>query len=558
MLVVHPKNSSEIAATPKKYVFLPLVFLLAMLSAWIIIDAVLPLYGFLFPSAQIVPLSHYVLIPSRVLFPGFKLTPALYSTASNVSLPTLSLSWKETALLLSAFLFLFFCYILALRYLPQKISLRYVVGSASLLGIICVLIPVVTSPDLFSYIMYARMWTLYHLNPLATAPFVVAKDPVYKFLYWKDQPSVYGPTWIALSGLLQILANVTGTRNTIPVMVLALRLLGLLSHLWSILLVWSLGGHLQRLNGAYNPRKRMLATLAFAWNPLLLFEASVNAHNDTIMLLFLLLSLWFLVWDTSLLSYAGVALMFALATCLKFNVALLLPGLLIFLWLQLRRWQKVSVVLLVYLVTVVALYAPFWDHGAILNVLSLNPGTYRNINTIPDFLGQFFNAVMHLLGYPLAPAIGSQAERVTHTFSVGLFVLAYGVLCWQALFTRHRLHSSLQLVRWMATTWFFYCLLGAPWFWPWYAVTFFGLFALVETVSMEQTSSWNFVINAPVVRILAFSLLSSYCLVAWGVYNSFVPILPTFRWAYFRGLWIWLPIFLTLFPHSKQSEKSEA
>ncbi|GAC1392081.1 MAG: hypothetical protein NVS4B11_07670 [Ktedonobacteraceae bacterium] len=419
------------------------------------------------------------------------------------------------------------------------------------------LIPVVTSPDLFSYIMYARMWTLYHLNPLATVPRTVAKDPVYSYLYWKDQPSAYGPTWIVLSSLLQWFTNLVFKTKNITALVLSLRLLGLAAHLWSVLLVWFIGGQLQRLNGKDNPSLRVLATLAFAWNPLLLFEACVNAHNDTVMLLFILLGLWFLLRQSSLLSYACAALMLALATCLKVNVVLLIPGLLIFLWLQPRRWQALGAVLFVYLATTIALYAPFWEHGAILKLLNVNPGTYRNINTLSDFLGQFYNGVKHLLGYPLAAEIGSRAEHVTHTLSLDLFALTYAILCWQALFTRHRLHSVLQLVQWMAIAWFLYCLLGAPWFWPWYAVTFFGLFALVEASVTEQEPSWN-IVNSPLIaRVFAFSLLSVYCFVAWGVYNSFVPVLPGFRWAYLRGLWIWLPVLLLLLLWFKKRRRRE-
>ncbi|GAC1399516.1 MAG: hypothetical protein NVSMB49_09950 [Ktedonobacteraceae bacterium] len=449
-------------------------------------------------------------------------------------------------MLVGSFFLLFFCYLFALKYLPQRVSIRYIVLSTCLLGSICVLNAVVTSPDLFSYIMYARMWTLYHLNPLATPPFVVPKDVVYQYLYWKDQPSAYGPTWLLLSSLLQWTTTLVFKTSTIPAMIISLRLLGLGAHLWSTLLVWSIGGSLQRLNGVDRSHIRVLATLAFAWNPLLLFEACVNAHNDTVMLLLILLGLWLLVRQTSILSFVCIALLFALATCLKANAALLVPGLLIFLWLQPRYRHTVGIVLLVYLGTVLALYAPFWQDGAILKLLSTNPGTYRNINTLPDFIGQWCNVVWHLFGYPLPPEIGSPAEHVTHLVSQVIFALAYAYLCWQALFTHRRLHTPLCLVRWLTSAWFLYCLLGSPWFWPWYAVTFFGLFALVESSATERTPAWNMAENTLAFRVFAFVLLSAYCFAVSGVHESFVPLLPGFRWAYLRGLWIWLPVLLLL------------
>lgn len=525
MLVAQSKHETKTFAG--KYTILPVTFLLAI--AWVVVGVVLPLHSLLFPSAQLISFGQPLI-------------------DQHLPSPTPAESWSAVAILVTVFLLLFLCYMLAL-YLPHRTSLRYILIAAGVFGAICVTFPVVTSPDLFSYIAYARMETVYHLNPLATSPFAITSDPVYHLLYWKDQPSAYGPTWVLLSGLLQEIANATG--KNITVMVLLLRLLGLTAHLWSVALVWSIAGQLQRVHGKENEYSRLLATLAFAWNPLLLFEACVNAHNDTVMLLLLLLSLWLLVRSNSLFSYACVACMLALATCLKVNAALLVPGLLIYLWLQPRRWQNLVVALSVYLATVVALYAPFWDHGAILQLLNVNPGTYRNINTLPDFFGQLYNSLGHLFGLPLAPDAGSGAERVTHTLGEVLFVLAYVFLCLQALFPRHRLQTPVQLIRWMALAWFLYCLMGAPWFWPWYAVTFFGLFALVEaSATTGQQTSWSIA-----TRVFAFSLLSVYCFFPWGVYSSFVPFLAGFRWVYLRGLWVWLPVLLLLVWYSKSSHK---
>ena len=42
------------------------------------------------------------------------------------------------------------------------------------------------------------------------------------------------------------------------------------------------------------------------------------------------------------------------------------------------------------------------------------------------------------------------------------------------------------------------------------------------------------------VRLLAFSMLSLYCFIAWGPRYSFVPGLPGFLWSYFGGLWVWV------------------
>src|SRR2546423_13812694 len=114
-------------------------------------------------------------------------------------------------------------------------------------------------------------------------------------------------------------------------MLLALRLFGLAMHLGSTLLIWLISGHLQLRSGFITPEKRLRATLAFAWNPLLLLEACFNAHVDVTILFFVLLAIWFLVrnWQTTTRRGGAqrvmvqAAAMLAIATCLKLNVVLL-------------------------------------------------------------------------------------------------------------------------------------------------------------------------------------------------------------------------------------------
>src|SRR5206468_2004402 len=104
----------------------------------------------------------------------------------------------------------------------------------------------------------------------------------------------YGPIWAIITCALQWMTSIFGTQNLAP-MVLALRLFGVSAHLCSTLLVWSIAGHLLRAQNQPSSPLRIQATLAFAWNPLLLFEACVNAHNDTVVFLFVLLAIWLLV-----------------------------------------------------------------------------------------------------------------------------------------------------------------------------------------------------------------------------------------------------------------------
>ncbi len=543
---------------------LPFALLVATECVFLLLAAALPLYGLWFHTSLSTQFGQWVLLPARLLFPGWQLNPMLFRLA-GVQPPPIGLSWQATALLGGIFALLLPIYLLALRFLPQHISLRYIVASALLLGLTCAFIPMVTSPDVFSYIIYARMGAIYHLNPLTALPTAIPHDPAYPQLYWTDQPSAYGPTWAMITCALQWLLASIGLTTLAP-MVLALRLLGLAAHICSVLLVWSISRLMLTAQGKDAPQRqsrRILATLAFAWNPLLIFEACVNAHNDTIVLLFVLLALWVLVRPLSSAhttrSYLVVALLLALATCLKVNVALLMPALLLYLWTQPQRLLMIGATLGTYIATIALLYAPFWQHGALLAVLHTNPGTARAINTLPDFLSHLYNSLAQLLGAPAAADVGSPAETFARLLSMALFVLAYALLCWYTIARQRGIHSPIQLLRWMTIAWSLYSFLGAPWFWPWYLVVFFGLFALVEAVESadwQEHAVFGFLRLPLAARLLAWSMLSLYCLYTWAPYASSISWLPGFRWAYLRGAWAWLVPLLAIALYSLIQQRS--
>ena len=534
--------------------FLPFAFLLAMTGAIILLAAVLPLEGLWFHNVLLASVSPWFQWPTTLLFPGWAITAPLPYANPEYS-PPIALGWEQVPFLLAIFLVIFLIYLSAIRRLPGQVTYRFILYSTAIFGVVYLLIPVASSPDLFSYIGYARMSIIYHLNPLTTLPTAISNDPSFIHIYWTDQPSAYGPTWAFISGFLQFVTLPFGTRSLLP-MVMVLRLWGLAMHLCSTVLVWSISGYMQQIDGRISLQRRKFATLAFAWNPLLLFEACTNAHNDATLLVFVLLALWFLArtaqngntGDT----WRGLVpaiIMLALATCLKINIVLLLPGLLLLLWNQQpRRLRPIIFAVLLYGGIILLLYVPFWQNGTILAVIRDNPTAYRNINSLPEFVSELASGITGLFGLN-----GSLIEMLTHLLSISFFVIAYGFLCWRAIRQpAKKLQTLPDLVRWMALIWLLYCAIGTPWFWPWYLVTFFGLYALVESIPPQGKTFFGFPRIPLAVRLLAFSMLSIYCFYVWGVHSSFVPGLSGFSWSYLRGLWAWAIPLLAFFPYLKQ------
>jgi hypothetical protein len=275
------------------------------------------------------------------------------------------------------------------------------------------------------------------------------------------------------------------------------------------------------------------------------------------------------------LLYLAPAILIALGTCLKINLVILVPGLFFYQWLQethqplRQRLKRVGSSMAIYVGLIIALYAPFWQGGAIFNVFVVNPAASRTINTLADAFSHLYNAVIAAFGFPVGAPIGSPAEHFTHTLSMGLFVLLYAALCWQVLRNPALLRNIQGLIRWMAVTWLLYCAIGSPWFWPWYLVTFFGLYALIEaskpaqayieeefnalprkqTNLMRLFQQFQALLLHPIVaRTLAFSMFTLYCFTTWGPLHSFAPVLPGLQWSYLNGLWAWvIPLLGLLF-----------
>ena len=538
------------ASSAKPHHVFPLVMLVLMGAAVLLVDATLPLRGLWFYDVlPRTPVASWLLLPSHLLFPG--LPTAFFQPGMRTSQAgPLSLAWKETGILFASLVLLFSLYLLAIHRLAGRVSLRFILCSTLVLGILFTLIPVVTSQDIFSYIGYMHLGVFFHLNPLTALPIALHNDPLQARIYWLHQPSAYGPTWFLLTGALQELTLLAGLKQ-VEVMVLLLRWFSLGAHLGSTVLIWSIS---QRLplptDGAstLSPSRRLGAILAFAWNPFLLLEAGVNAHNDITILFLVLLALWFLVrFPGTLRGFALAAALLAAAAGIKITLSLLLPGLLLFLWRKpSRRGRSLLVTLGAYLGTILVLYAPFWQHGQVLHFLLINPGSAHEQNSLYEFLLRLYAGFRGSYIAPATQLSGSHLENLVHLISITSLMLAYGGLVVWALLPSQGLKNIADLLRWMAMAWLVYLLVGSPWFWPWYAITLFGLCALLEASSARFQRVLGVLDLPRAERMATFSLLTLYCWLSLAPVKTLIPHLHLFQVAYLRGLWIWLPPLLAV------------
>ena len=190
-----------------------------------------------------------------------------------------------------------------------KLKLKHLVVLTILSAIILVFSYNAFSYDLFNYIFDARIASYYHQNPYLHKPSDFAVDPMLNFMRWTHRYYPYGPSWLVLTVPLSFI----GAGFFLPTFFL-FKLLMALSFLGSCYLIY-------KISDRIFPENKFFNVAFFAFNPLVLIETLVSAHNDIPMIFFLLLSLYLFLQKKKVLSW--VSNLFSIGV--KFSTGALLP-----------------------------------------------------------------------------------------------------------------------------------------------------------------------------------------------------------------------------------------
>ncbi|MCA1645228.1 MAG: hypothetical protein LC797_07070 [Chloroflexi bacterium] len=220
---------------------------------------------------------------ARLVLPDLSATPI-------AELPGSAAYFAPATTFALVLLFLAAVYVLALFVLERGLGGRpaavwIVLGGAVVFQATLLFLPGLFSQDVFSYIAYGRLAAVYELNPYVWPPSAIAKDAVLPWVadVWRAYAAPYGPLWLDVQWLLARALSAA----SIATQAMAYRVLANVLLLANLGLVWVALGHLR-----YHERaQRTTALAALAWNPLVLFEVSANAHNDVLMVTCSLLAL---------------------------------------------------------------------------------------------------------------------------------------------------------------------------------------------------------------------------------------------------------------------------
>lgn len=308
--------------------------------------------------------------------------------------------------------------------LSDRTSERQITVAVAAMYAIFVVAPPLLSTDFVSYIDYARLGVVHHLNPYEFPPSAAPHDVIYHFVHWRHTRSVYGPLWTLASYPLGFLSPAAA--------VWLLKAVAAIAGLGCVALVARIAARLGH--------SRRSAAVIFGLNPIVLVWAVGGAHNDVVAL-FVLLAGVALV-GTGHEARGGAALVTAIA--IKATAGLALPFALLG---ATRRRRLLAGALAAAVLSLVVTYLAFPDHGAgLIDALAHEHGLVAR-ESVP-------REVVSLFGLNLTTGV---TRAWTVLLAVVLVVLAVGV----------RRGGSWLL----ATGWAFVALIAtSTWIAPWYLI----------------------------------------------------------------------------------------
>jgi hypothetical protein len=198
----------------------------------------------------------------------------------------------------------------------RQIGARAAAAATALLMVLFTAAPVVLSSDLFGYVAYARLG-VHHINPYLHGAARLGRDHLLAFVYWRHQPTPYGP--------LFTLGSYSLGGAGLPTAVWAIKAVTGAAALGMLALVAAAARQLGR--------SESLAVLTVGANPLLLVYGIGGGHNDLIMGLGLAAALYFAARNAAKASASSLVA----AVAVKASAGLLLPFALL-ASVDRRRW----------------------------------------------------------------------------------------------------------------------------------------------------------------------------------------------------------------------------
>jgi len=497
---------------------------------YVLVIALSPLPGLHLSNTPLAAALPWTLVPSHLLFPTAWASSASSASADN---------WGYIALFAATLIALTITYAYTLyRVLHQpqghSVGVRWLLvllSGSFIFGLILLFQPTLFSDDVFTYIFSGRILTIYHADPLNTAPVQFPGDP---YLQWvilgRDVPNVYGPLWLCIASVLVSIGK--GPVATL----LLFKGTALLSHLLNCVLIWAILSKIA-------PTRRVVGTLLYAWNPLAMFELAGSGHNEGILLGLLLLATLLYVQGKGRWYECGVLLLLGVAISMNLITTMIAP---LLLWFMVREEPSVLRALwgfcwraLVVLALAIAIYLPFWRGAttffAITSAADMAHFAHSPIGILIRPFHWFFGLVAQWSNFPPVMQPTMAADATLRASTIFFFVLIYVHLFGKV---RHATSTiagmrygtnadqtmqlpgfDILLECWSsAIFWYLILILGL--FWPWYVLWALWITALrrvdQRSITLLLLSSTALLIY-PFLNLVQAPLIQYQSLLIFGI-----------------------------------------
>ncbi len=233
-------------------------------------------------------------------------------------------------------LYIFYFFFLAKAY-SNKISKRQIWFLIISVSIILAFSYNAFSYDLFNYIFDAKIITYYQQNPYLHKALDYPGDPMLSFMHWTHRVYPYGPVWLLL---------------TVPLSYLGFKIFLLTFFLFKFLMAISFVGtvfFIGKILRKVSPQHELFGIVFFAFNPLVIIESLVSAHNDIVMM-FLAMSAIYLFINNK---YVRSLILLVLSIGVKFAAVVVAPVLLFWYFFRKYNWEKITFLIIAAMIVVI-------------------------------------------------------------------------------------------------------------------------------------------------------------------------------------------------------------
>jgi len=316
------------------------------------------------------------------------------------------------------------------------------------LSLLLLFMPSMFSRDVYSYIFYGRAKAFLGANPYIAYPKMFPKDIVYQYVGWKETPSAYGPFFTSLSSLIALVAN-----NNLVANVFLFKLVAFLFYAASLPVLFSLTRKL-------SPGKENFALAGCATCPLFLIHIVGGAHNEFVMVFFVLLCFWLLRKGHA---YTGI-LSLAIAICVKIVAILVLPSFFLFILREKKESYAGKIVgkailgIMSFILPISLMYLPYWKGSRTFGAIESVGGMY-SFSSVPAMIQTILLKIACAFGIK-----GMNFEKAASSFVRGFFILVFLFIA-VVLFSKVRDFKSMVSA---TASVFLIWILTSPYILPWY------------------------------------------------------------------------------------------